>query len=88
MSIGEFVSDGMDFLCGRQVFPKQHGPYSVRPDASQAVWTNPLVGAGPLVTEPFPGCDTVYATFQYAVQKNSGRPAVGMRPVLKARGPE
>jgi hypothetical protein len=69
----------------RQSYPKQHGPYSVRADPARPVWTNDTVGGGPLLAIPFPGCDTLYSTFQYAVAKNSGRPAVGHRPLLKAR---
>jgi hypothetical protein len=80
------VYDGMDYLCGRPVFPReQRGAFSVRADAARPVWTHASVGAGPLVATPFPGCDTVYATFQYAVAKNGTRPAVGMRALVKAR---
>ena len=76
----------MDWLCGRPVFPReQAGPFSVRADASEAVWTHAKVGGGALATTPFPGCDTVYATFRYAVEKNASRPAVGQRALIKAR---
>jgi len=68
-----------------QVYPKQHGPYSVRANPAEPVWTNAGVGANALLDIPFPGCDTIYATFQYAVGKNGNRPAVGTRPLLKAR---
>jgi hypothetical protein len=79
--------DGMDYLCGRPTFAReQPGPFSVRADASRPVWTHPSVKGGALVSTPFPGCDTVYATFQYAVAKNGSRPAVGMRELIKARG--
>jgi hypothetical protein len=68
-----------------QVFPKQHGPYSLRLNPAVPVWTNSAVGAAALPDTPFPGCDTMYSTFQFAVSKNGGRPAVGVRPLLKAR---
>ena len=78
----------MDWLCGRPVFPReQAGAFSVRADPSQPVWTHAKVGSGALATTPFPGCDTVYATFRYAVEKNAARPAVGQRSLLKARAP-
>jgi hypothetical protein len=38
-----------------------------------------------LATSPFPGCTTIYETFQYAKLHNSKRRAVGTRAVLKAR---
>jgi hypothetical protein len=81
------IYDSMDYLCGRPTFAReQPGPFSVRADPSRPVWTHPDVKDGPLVGTPFPGCDTVYATFQYAVAKNGSRPAVGMRKLIKARG--
>lgn len=89
-SVADAAYEQMDWLCGRPVYPREtSGPFSVRPDASQPVWTHADVGAGPLVATPFPGCDTVYATFKYAVQKNGKRPAVGQRTLIKVRpGPQ
>ena len=49
------------------------------------MWTHSSVGAGALQAVPFPGCDTVYATYTYAVAKNGNRPAVGTRALLKVR---
>ena len=78
--------DTMDYLCGRPTFSReQPGPFSVRADPSRPVWTHASVGGGALLATPFPGCDTVYATFQYAVAKNGSRPAVGMRTLIKVR---
>jgi hypothetical protein len=85
-SVADVAYEQMDWLCGRPVYPREtSGPFSVRPDPSKAVWTHADVGAGPLVATPFPGCDTVYATFKYAVQKNGKRPAVGQRTLIKVR---
>ena len=68
-----------------QRYPKHQGAYSVRADPARPVWTHSSVGAGALQAVPFPGCDTVYATFAYAVAKNASRPAVGTRALLKVR---
>jgi hypothetical protein len=68
-----------------QRYAKHQGPYSVRADPSRPVWTHSSVGAGALQTVPFPGCDTVFSTFQYAVAKNGTRPAVGQRALIKVR---
>ena len=34
---------------------------------------------------PFPGCDTIYEVFQYALKRNGNRPALGTREHIKAR---
>ena len=86
MDVFNAAFETMDYLCGRPTFAReQPGPFSVRADPARPVWTHANVGAGALVTTPFPGCDTIYATFQYAVAKNGSRPAVGTRRLLKAR---
>jgi len=56
-------------VCGREHYPReQAGAFSVRADPSKAVWTHERIGAGAPSQVPFPGCDTVYATFKYAVE--------------------
>jgi hypothetical protein len=60
------------------------GPYSVPESAAPGA---PFRRADKpeLATVPFEGCDTIFATFQYATKRNGKRRAVGTRALLQAR---
>ena len=61
------------------------GAYSVPESAAPGAPFRRADKLGELTTTPFPGCDTIYSTFQYAARNNGSRNAVGTRKVLKVR---
>ena len=63
------------------------GAYSVPESAAPGAPFRRADMLGELVTTPFPGCDTIYATFQYAARNNGRRNAVGTRKIIKVRHP-
>ena len=68
----------------RPHFPAHEGPYSVRRTDEPG---EPFRHSDKreIATTPFPGCDTIYATFRYAVKRNGQRRALGTRALLKVR---
>ena len=68
---------------GRPHYPERKGEYSVRSKASNglAVWSN-ADRPSDFSTTPFPGCETVFDVFNYAVRVNGSRPAVGERKII------
>ena len=71
----------------RPYYPARKGPYSVYDVATTGdfVWRN--ADAVELADTPFAGCHTVYDVFEYAVDKNGNRPAMGERDVVKVEPP-
>ena len=66
----------------RPYFPKRKGAYSVKDGASDATcWRH--ADYATMKDEPIPGCKTIYDVFEYAVDKNGNKPAIGERRVLK-----
>ena len=63
------------------------GAYSVPESAAPGAPFRRADKLGELTTVPFPGCDTLYSTFQYAARNNGRRNAVGTRKIIKARHP-
>lgn len=68
---------------GRPHFPKKDGPYAVPEGPEPGAAYKNVDFPGPLRSEPFPNCDTVYAVFQYALKRNGSRRAVGTRVLHK-----
>ena len=61
------------------------GAYSVPESAAPGAPFRRADMLGELKTVPFPGCDTIYSTFQYAARNNGRRNAVGTRKIIKVR---
>lgn len=69
----------------RPRYKKQIGAYSVPESAAPGAPFRRADKLGELTTMAFPGCDTIFSTFQYAARVNGRRNAVGTRAVLKVR---
>lgn len=71
---------------GRPKFKKHEGPYAVPVSAEEgAPYRNSDYPE--IVAEPYPGCTTIFNTFQYAVKHHSFRNALGTRELIKASRP-
>ena len=69
----------------RPRYKRHKGAYSVPESAAPGAPFRRADKLGDLTTMPFPGCDTIFATFQYAARVNGRRNAVGYRKLLKVR---
>ena len=66
------------FASGRPHYPKRKGDYSVKEGDVYRHADYPEFHVA-----PFPGCHTVYDVFEYAVDKNGNRNALGTRELIQ-----